>query len=175
MQRVRRGRGRSLIEDQFFDFRVVCFECDALVQFPQLPAGRPLPFRKTVMLNYGRYRLSATIDTREDVVVAGEDAMRRRLYEVGLLGRPSRERSRLDEAQLRRMAEDAKDLLCESFAKLAERHARGKTAQTAPAQTHRLVELIEVAEAAADSFAAEDPEIEPVAIASSTPFPASIR
>jgi SEC-C motif len=155
----------GVIEDQLFDFRVVCAACGALVQFPQLPAGRPLPWQKTVMLNYGRYRLSETVDIREDVVVAGEDAVQRRLREVGGIGASESASRTLDEQLLRGMASDAQDLLDESFEKLASSHARGKQSQTPPVNPHRLLALIDAAETAADSFAAGDPEIDPVAIA----------
>jgi hypothetical protein len=158
----------AVIDDQFFDFRVLCASCGALVQFPQLPAGKPLPWQKTVMLKYGKYRLSTTIDTREDVVLAGEDAVRQRLREVGLLDsspRVASESRELDEDLLRQMAIDAKNLLGKAFPKLSASHARGKQSPTPPANPHRLLALIDASETAADSFAAGHPEIDAVAIA----------
>lgn len=153
----------AVIENQFFDFGVVCAHCGELGKFADLPPGKPLPAFKTVMLNHGQYRLTATIDTREDVVVAGEDAINRRAREVGQ--RDTSATSELSEALLRTMAVDARALLGDAYEKLAAAHARGKQSKTPPKTVHRLLELIDAAEAAADSFAADAPEIDADAIA----------
>jgi hypothetical protein len=154
----------AVIEDQFFDIGVVCATCQTLVRFRDLPAGRSLPWRKTVMVNHGQYRLSDTVNTKEDIVMAGEDAIDRRMHEVGRVASSSdADRMDLGEELLRKMANDAKALLGASYEKLAASHARGKQSRTPPVNPHRLLELIDAAEAAAASFASDSPEIDAVA------------
>jgi hypothetical protein len=155
-----------VIANQFFEFGVVCGHCSTLVSFDDLPAGRPLPSRTTVVLNDGKYRLSATINTGNDIVVAGEDAVRRRLHEVGPAGDPrSTGSTTLDEDFLREMVAEARQLLGDRYERLAASHLRGKQSPTPPKDPHRLLELIDAASAAADSFAGSDPAIDPVATA----------
>jgi hypothetical protein len=73
--------------NQFYEFGVICGHCKTLVCFGNLPEGRPLPSGKTVVLNDGKFLLSATVNSGHDVVMAGEDAVRQRVREKGNGGR----------------------------------------------------------------------------------------
>jgi hypothetical protein len=96
--------------NQFFDFGVICARCNALVGFPELPAGRPLPPGKTVVLNDGKYRLSGVLQSSSDVVVAGEEAVRRLLRQKGDAADVRSGDATLDERYLREMVTEAKGL-----------------------------------------------------------------
>jgi hypothetical protein len=153
---------------QFVEFGVVCAHCETLVSFPDLPAGRPLPRRKTVPLPNRLHRWNTTINSGDDVFVAGEDALRRHFREVGLSENgqpPGAPQTPLDEALLRQMVADARTLLGDRYQRRAERHARGKASATPPTDPHRLLELIDAANTAADSFAANTPMIDAVSTA----------
>jgi hypothetical protein len=153
------------VANQFFQFGVVCVRCKALVAFGDLPAGRPLPSGKAVVLNDGRYRLSRTIDTRRDVVMAGEDAVRQRERETGRASTTRPGNTTLDEEFLRGMVNEAQELLGERYERLAASHLRGQQSPTPPRDAHRLMALIDAATVAADSFSSGIPEIDAVATA----------
>jgi hypothetical protein len=154
-----------VVADQFFEFGVVCARCKVLIAFGSLPPGRPLPSGKTVVLNDGSYRLGSTVESRSDVVMAGEEAVRQREREIGRASSARSGTTSLDEGLLRAMVSEAQQLLGARYKQLAASHARGKQSPTAPKDPHRLMELIDAANDAAASFAAGEPEIDAVATA----------
>jgi hypothetical protein len=151
-------------EGDLYDVAFRCNACGGLSMGPRLPAGRPLPWQQTVVLDQGQYMIGGTVEGRDGVVLAGRGAVDRALHEVGVdTAIHLREPTELDAHYLDSLTEQAKALLGDAHDELRASHERGRSSKTPPKISHRLMELLDAAEEAARSFRSGTPAIDPVA------------
>lgn len=153
-------------EGEMYDLAFRCHACGGLSMGPRLPAGRPLPWQKTVLLPPGNYMIKGTIDGKGEAVLAGQDAVSRAQKEIGMsVGIELGKNAELDADFLDALVERTKTLLGAKYDELAGRHQRGLRSPTPAKFPHRLMELTSAAELAAASFRAGRPAVDPVATA----------
>jgi hypothetical protein len=152
-------------EGDLYDVAFRCGACGGLSMGACLPAGRPLPWQKTVAVPPGNYRIVGTVEGREGVVLAASEAVDRALREIGSpIGVSLGQNADLDADFLDSLVARTKAVLGDAYLDLASLHQRGRReSRTPPKRPHRLMELMDAAEAAAATFRAGAPAIDPLA------------
>ena len=141
----------ALHEDQFLDLLFRCSECGAVGESQLRAPGRPLP-GTPLLTPPGAYRLGSPVDIAGKLVLCvGQQALDGYVAETGV-GRPRGAHGRLELSanSLRQLATECIDLLGDRYGPLKAADARGLASATPPRHRHRLVELIEYAQHAAD-------------------------
>jgi hypothetical protein len=108
--------------------------------------------------------IRGVISGGDGVVLAGRGAVDRALREAGASTAVSLGASNeLDAEYLDSLASQARDLLGDAYEGLKKSFDHGRESQTPPKNEHRLMELLHLADAAATTFRAGEPAIDPVA------------
>jgi hypothetical protein len=155
---------QAAAEGDLYDLAFECHACGGLSIGPRLPAGRPLPWSRTVVVDPGKYRIG-TIEGREGVVLAAREALDRALREVGGVATAidSDGHTELDAGFLDSLSVRGKELLRDAYDELKESYDRGRKSKTPPRIPHRLMELLDAAEVAETTFRTGEPAIDAVA------------
>lgn len=137
---------------QFLDLLFRCYRCGQLGGSPPREPGQPLAGRP-VLIPLGRYRLDDSVRvTGRPVMMVGQQALDGYLFETGRV-RPSQTPGQeLNAEYLNRLAREATALLGDSYASLRASDRRGRISPTPPPRRHRLIELIDYAQEAADAL-----------------------
>jgi SEC-C motif len=153
----------SVREGDLYDLAFRCGACGGLSIGPRLPAGRPLPWQTTVVVDPGQYLIGGTVEGRDGVVLAGREAVNSALFEIGAGSGGSGASKELGFEYLESLVAKVKALLGGSYDAMKTSYERGRKSKTPPKVPHRLVELLDAAETAAESFRSGQPALDPVA------------
>ena len=162
------GCGTQVLADcvsvgDLYDIAFRCFACGVCSLGPELPSGRPLPWQTTVVVDPGKYMIGSTIQGRGEAVLAGRSAVDRSLREMGLSRAVDLGPKQLSPEFFDHLLDQVRELLGDEYERLRSSHLRGLASQTPPRHPHRLMELVDAAEAAAASLRGASPSIDAVA------------
>lgn len=142
---------------QFLDLLFWCPECLSVSASERREPGEAMPVR-SLRLAPRRWHLRGEVDVRDKpVLMAGASAFANYVretgarYDRGALGKLGQD---LDPAFLTRLSKAAASLLGSKFDELVEVDRRGHRSKTPPTRRHRLIELIEYVEEAAEILTA---------------------
>lgn len=137
---------------QFLDVLFRCYECGQLGASPRRRPGQPLAGRP-LLVPPGRYRVDSAVETADKpFMIVGQQALDGYLLETGLLRLSVTSGLELTAEYLNNLAEEAADLLGESYESLRASDERGRASSTPPPRRHRLIELIDYAQDASGAL-----------------------